>query len=331
MMRNYFFAFIVFALLIAACHPLVSTFTPTLTPLVTATPSATLAPTTTPTRPPPTSTVVFVKITPTPTESPLDIAGQVLTELRIDTETKYSPDRGIKEWQRLMAFPTTESAGRKYGSQFFTYLTVKNYQPVEKTWVLVDKWQEWGFGYPIPELLGWSADNQSLYFYDAHIPDGCQPLGGFQADLRRVDLATGAIQPIPISWTGGMALSPDTTKMIYYDYPTVEVGIYDTVAHRQQRIPFELSAGLESWYAGDFTWSPDGQSALFVIEYGDACFPTGASLRWIDPRTSAVTTLIEREKQFLSILSWTEPNKVLVSIDDVQQVLDPLTGKLSTP
>jgi len=324
-----FFAFILLALLIAACHPAVSTFTPTFTEDITATLPATLAPTVTATRPPPTATVV--KLLATPTLSPLDVAGQVLTELSIEKETKYSPDRGIKEWQRLMAFPTTESAARKYGSQFFTYVTLSNAFPEQKTWVLVEKWQEWGFGYPIPELLGWSADNQSLYFYDAHIPDGCQPIGGFQQDLIQVELASGGIHPIPISWTGGMTLSPDTTKMIYYDYPTVEVGIYDTVAHRQQRIPFELPAGLESWYAGDFTWSPNGGSALFVIEYGDACFPTGASLRRVDPQANKVTTLLEREKQYLSILSWSEPDKVLISIDKVQQVLDPLTGKLSTP
>ena len=31
-----------------------------------------------------------------------------------------------------------------------------------------------------------------LYFYDAIIPDGSQPLGGFQENLREVDLETGA-------------------------------------------------------------------------------------------------------------------------------------------
>jgi len=329
MMKYNFFTFILFALLIAACRPAVPTSTPTFTPNDTATPAATLAPTLTATQPPPTATVV--KILSTPTSSPLDIAGQVLTELSIDTEIKYSPDRGIKEWQRLMAYPTTESAGRKYGSQFFAYVTLHNALPEDKTWVLVDKWQEWGFGYPIPELLGWSADNQSLYFYDAHIPDGCQPPGGFQADLRQVDLATGGIHPIPISWTGGIALSPDTTRVIYYDHETTEVGVYDIIAQQEKRIPFELPTGLEYWYAGDFTWSPDGQSAIFIIQYGDPCFPSGYSLRRVYFQLDEITTLLEVENQFLSIVGWSQPDKVLVSIDNVQQVLDPVTGKLSMP
>ena len=327
MMKYNFFAFILFALLIAACHPPVSTSTPTFTPNDTVTPTATLAPTGTATQPPPTATVV--KIQSTPTSSPLDIAGNILTELSIDEKHAYSPN-GYCEWKRLLAWPITEVAQMKYSNQYFTYVTV-NCANQDKPWVLEEKWTEAGLGYPLSSLLGWSADSKYAYIYDEIIPDGCQPLGGFQQDLVQVELATGGIHPIPISWTGGMALSPDNTKMIYYDYPTVEVGLYDTVEHQQQRIPIELPAGLESWFAGDFTWSPDGKSALFVIEYGDACFPTGASVRRVYPLIDKVTTLVDVEKQFVSILSWTEPDKVLVSIDNVQQVLDPVTGKLSTP
>ena len=329
MMKYNFFAFILAALLIAACHPVVSTSNPTFTPNHTATPPATTAPTVTATHPPPTATVV--KILSTPTSSPLDIAGQVLTELSIEKETKYSPDQGIKEWQRLMAFPTTESAGRKYGSQFFTYVTLHNALPEDKTWVLVENWQEWGFGYPVPNLLGWSVNGKYLYFYDSLIPDGCQPLGGFQRDLRQVDLSTGTIHPFAISWTGGMALSPDSTRVIYYERQSAEVGIYDLFGQKEQRIPIDLPEGLQDWEAGDFTWSPDGGSAVFIIQYGDACLPTGASLRRVDLGTSEVTTLLERQKQFLSILSWSQPDKVLVSIDKVPQMLDPVTGKQVTP
>ena len=39
------------------------------------------------------------------------------------------------------------------------------------------------------------------------------------------------LRPIRITWTGGMVLSPDTTKVVYYDHQKTEVGVYDLVAN----------------------------------------------------------------------------------------------------
>jgi len=272
----------------------------------------------------PTNMPTYTPPPPTPTISPQEIGGQVLTELTIDKEEKYSPDRGIGEWVRLMAFPTTESATQKYGTQFFTLLTLHGTLN-GPTWVLVDKWQEWQFGYPVPDLLGWSTDNQYLYFYDSHIPDGCQPLGGFQQDLRRVDRNTGAIQLIPIKWTGGMTLSPDTTKVIYYDQQSIEVGIYDLNEGKEQRIPFTLPSGLDIWYAGEFTWSPDGQNALFIIQYGDPCMSRDLSLRRVNLANNQIIKLLEGE---ISILQWKDTNRVLISKDSINYWLDPMAGSV---
>ena len=188
-----------------------------------------------------------------------------------------------------------------------------------------------GVGLSSNQPLSWSVDSQYLYYYDRIIPDGCQPIGGFQQDLRQVNLNHGTIRSFPITWTGGMAISPDFSKVIYYDRQAVDVGIYDLSEQQEQRISFDLPVGLESWFAGDFTWSPDGKSSIFIIEYGDSCFPSGVSLRRVDPQANKVTTLLERENQTLSILGWSEPNKVLILINKEQQVLDPITGMLSTP
>jgi len=266
---------------------------------------------------------------PRPTINPLDIASTILTELTIDETHDYSPN-GYCVWKRIIAWPDSEAAQLKYNNQYFTYIVV-NCGNQDKPWILVEKWTEAGLGYPLTSLLGWSVDRQYLYFYDRIIPDGCQPIGEFQQDLRQVNLNNGTIQSFPITWTGGMAISPDSSKVIYYDRQTVNVVIYDLSEQQEQRIRFDLPIGLESWFAGDFTWSPDGKSAIFIIEYGDACFPSGVSLRRVDPQANKVTTLLERENQSLSILGWSEPNKVLISINKEQQVLDPITGMLSTP
>ena len=237
------------------------------------------------------------------------------------------------EWSRTLAWPILEAASLKYDNQFFTYVTISCGNQATP-WVLVDKWTEAGLGYSIPALLGWSMDGQYVYFYDAIIPDGCQPIGGFQQDLRQVDLATGSILSIPISWTGGIALSADTTRLIYYDRQKVEVGVYDLASGEEQRFSFALPKSIDDWFAGDFTWSPDGQSALFIIQYGDPCFPTGVSVRRVDLQRNEthdldnVSILLERQDTTLSILEWAQAERVMISMEGDTWWLYPDSGNL---
>lgn len=236
---------ILVALLLAACGQQAKTAL---------TPSVTLPPAETSTKALQTPTPTRVRPSPAPTLSPLDIASSVLTELSIDKTRDFSPN-GYCQWERLLASSISEAAQRKYDSQFFTYVKVT----CEKEWVLVEEWKEQNLGYSIPELLGWSVDGKYVYFYDAVIPDGCQPLGGFQQNLRQVELATGNIRSMPLDWTGGMALTPDSTKLVYYEWENVEVGVYNLLSQEEQRMPFEMPEQMDYWYAGNFLWSPDGQ------------------------------------------------------------------------
>ncbi len=328
-MKGHWLILFVMAISLLACQPRFAATSPAPTVGDTAPVRATLTPTLTQTTSLPTMTATLYTPTPEPTPSSISIASQVLTELSIEEAHSYSPD-GYCEWKRILANPLTEAAQLKYANKFLIAITLLCGNQ-DHPWILDFKWAEQGPGYLLTSLLGWSADNKYLYLYDAVIPDGCQPIGGFQQSLRRVTRQTGEQLSIPISLTGGMALSPDTSRVIYYDWQKMQVGIYDLVNMEEQRIPFSLPQGLQDWFAGDFTWSPDGQSAVFLIQYGDACFPTAYSLRKVDPQTNTVITVLERENQTVSILSWNAPDKILLSIDKEQQVLDPLTGKISPP
>lgn len=289
-------------------------------------PSVTQSPAETPTRPPQTPTPTRIGPSPTPTLSPLDIASSVLTELSIERTRDFSP-HGPCLWERLLASSISDAARQKYDNQFFTYVKVA----CEEEWVLVQEWKEQNLGYSIPELLSWSVDGKYVYFYDAVIPDGCQPLGGFQQNLRQVELATGNIRSIPLNWTGGMALSPDSTRLVYYDWESMEAGAYNLVSQEEQRIPFELPEPMEFWYAGNFTWSPDGQSALFVIRYGSPCFPTGSSVRRVDIQKNDVSTLVDNIDPTVEIVEWTNPDRVLISREGETLWLDPVSGSLDVP
>lgn len=315
-MKLTLYLLILLALFLAACQQ----GRPTLSP------SVTLSPAETSTELPPSPTPTRIRPSPAPTLSPLDIAFSVLTELSIDKTRENSPN-GRCVWERLLASSTSEAAQRKYDHQFFTYVKVT----CEEEWILVQEWKEQNLGYSIPELLGWSVDGKYVYFYEAVIPDGCQPLGGFQQNLRQVELATGNIRPIPLTWTGGITLSPDATKLVYYDRERVAVGVYHLVSREEQRIPFELPEQIEYWYAGNFTWSADGQSALFIINYGDACFPTGSSIRRVDIQNNEVSTVVDTIGQTLLIVEWTDPARVLISREGEELWLDPFSGSLEVP
>ncbi|PKO04357.1 MAG: hypothetical protein CVU41_17560 [Chloroflexi bacterium HGW-Chloroflexi-3] len=264
-------------------------------------------------------------ITPRPTLNSLDIARTVLTDLSIEVTHEYSPT-GYCDWKRIIGWSTDF----KYNNQFFTYATITCVNQ-DKPWVLVESWAEQGLGYPLTSLLGWSTDEKYAYFYDKIIPDGCQPRGSFGRGLYQVDLNTGTIKSYPVDQTRGISLSPDASMIVFYDHQMSEVIIYNLLDQYEKHIAFDIPSGMDNWGAGDFTWSPDGQKIIFIIDYGDACFVSGVSLRLIDTQTSKVTTLLERENQTLSVVEWSESNKILLSIDNEQQILDLTTGNVSKP
>ena len=316
-------------LFLVACQPQV-TVIPISPTLVSPTPLPTTAtPTATTTSLPPKRVPTFTPPPPNPTLSQQEIAVTILTELSIDETHAYSPN-GMCEWKRLLANPITESARDKYNGQFFTYVTVSCGNQ-EKPWVLVNKWALAQEGYSIPDLLGWSAEEKSAYYYDSIIPDGCQPLGGFQQNLRQVDLGNGNLHTFPLAWTGGISLSPDTAKVVYYDQNTSEIGIYDLNSGAEQHFPFDVPASSNGWFAGNFTWSPDGKDVLFLIQYGDACFPTGDSVQKVDLQGNKINTVLEQNNKIISISGWSEPGVVTISMDGKSWNLDPFTGSISAP
>ena len=99
------------------------------------------------------------------------------------------------------------------------------------------------------------------------------------------------------------------------------MGVYDLGEGVEERFPIDPPIRINDWFAGDFTWSPDGKSALFIVQYGDACSPTGTSVRRVDlernpvhPSRGNVYSLVERDDYSISILEWTQPERVLISL-----------------
>ncbi len=277
-----------------------------------------------------TSLPTATKPKPSPTLSPNELASAVFSDLTVETQKLYSPN-GRCTWDRLQASSLTESATRKYDNQFYIRVSlacVLGNEFREVNWVLVDEWKPQGLGYSIPTVLGWSADGGKLYFHDEIIPDGCQPIGGWQENFRQVDLETGNITLLFPELKSGASMSPDTTRLVYYDVQNKDVGVYAFASGEVQHTPLFFPDPPVYWGVGDFTWSPDGESVLFVMVYGDACNPSGASIQKLDVAKGDIRMKWISTVRTASIVEWVDPVRVLIIIGQEQHMLDPISGDL---
>jgi hypothetical protein len=316
-MKYFFVLLSIIAFILAGCSPAGPASTPSAAtqtaPELTATPL-------------PTAT----KLKPSSTLSPNEIASIVFSDLTIETQKLYSPN-GRCTWGRLLAWSMKETVNWKYDNQFYVRLSVAcilGDEYKEVNWILVDEWKLQGLGYSIPTVLGWSADGGKLYFHDEIIPDGCRPIGGFQENFRQVDLETGNITLLFPELRRGAVLSPDTTRLVYYDMQNKDVAVYTFASGEVQHTPLTFPDPPVYWAVGDFTWSPDGQSVLFVMVYGDACNPNGASIQKLDVSRGDIRMKWVSTVQTASIVEWVDPTRVVISIGQEQHLLDPISGIL---
>lgn len=294
-------------------------------------PTATPAAATQPAQEPTTTLLpTATKPKPTPTLNPNENASSVFSDLKVETQRLTSPN-GRCTWDRLLAYAMKETAVKKYDNQFYIRVSVacllgEEYKEVN--WLPVDGWAGQGLGYSIPALLGWSADGKRMYFYDQIIPDGCQPIGGWQENFRQLDLETGNVTLILREMRSGASLSADTTRLVYYDMQNKDVGVYSLVNGEVKHLALAVPEQSDYWAVGEFTWSPDGQSVLFVMLDGDACNPSGASIQKLDLARGVIQVKWFSTERTASIIEWVDPTRVVITIGQEQHLLDPISGIL---
>lgn len=267
---------------------------------------------------------------PSSTLSPNEIASTVFSDLTIESQKLYSPD-GRCTWDRLLASSMKETANWKYDNQFYVRLSIAcilGDEYKEVNWILVDEWKLQGLGYSIPAVLGWSADGGKLYFHDEIIPDGCALVGGYQENFRQVDMETGNITLLFPELRSGATLSPDSTRLVYYDMQNKDVAVYTFASGEAQHTLLTFPDPPVYWAVGNFTWSPDGQSVLFVMVYGDACNPSGASIQKLDVARGDIRMKWVSTVRTASIIEWIDPLRVVIIIGQEHHLLDPVTGIL---
>jgi Tol biopolymer transport system component len=107
------------------------------------------------------------------------------------------------------------------------------------------------------QLIGWSADGESLYF-------GALAQDGYL--LKKTNLSTGAVQDLfSINSKGlSVAISPDE-KWIAFFAQSAETSRHGLSISRVDGSERRLLAQLDRWDISNPIWSPDGQWLLFAV------------------------------------------------------------------
>lgn len=192
-------------------------------------------------------------------------------------------------------------------------------------WLLMDRVQDAGMGYDVPEVIRWSADGQTLTFTNRPVPDGC---GLFVngSNLFQADLATGQVVELMPALARSLGLSADAGRVAYLPWgPAPNLVLRDLATGAERQIALNIPLAD----AGNLIWSPDGQS-LVLVQAVDPCSNTTTyTVVRVDLETGAAETLLEGDERQFTIVEWPEMNTLRLQDEDGSWWrLDPDTGAL---
>jgi Tol biopolymer transport system component len=144
--------------------------------------------------------------------------------------------------------------------------------------------------------LFWSADSQYFYYTNARegVPDGC---GYWSPPFLRLDVSN----PAP-EYLGGGTLSADGTKLAtWQDH---ELVVWDIDGGEMARLP----ATMPESEIGPVTWSPDGQSLVYVQVESHCPLSGMSSVVLVDLPELRQTLLLESETPTFGNAVWNDPD-----------------------
>ena len=293
---------------------------PPVIPSIPSTPIATSSPTNTET-----AISSFPSITPEILNNELN-----LYEMNAEEWASTSPD-GKWVATSLVAFPKDNSGIQQ------AYVRLMIFSADGKThWMISDKWEELGLGFPIPAPLKWSRDGKHFYFTHRVTPDGCGAFS-FLTDLQQVDLADGIVTELlpPLAVT--LALAPDQSQVAYVGQGDRGLILKDLVTGEERET--KIDPGKE-FDAGNILWSPNGKSLAFSLainpctgEYGvsKTVWAESTSILWVDANTLQQEVLVEEDPRWFITWEWNEAEKITITdgVENSLWQLDVNTGEIN--
>lgn len=293
----------------------------------TAGPSATPPPTQ-PLLPSPTASPDSL-LSPTPTPD----LSQMGAQMGRDSWLSLSPD-GTWQAEIEVAFPALSGeetpAASPVPPQTYTKLVLRHASG-SPAWTVVDEWREIGLGAATPQVFFWSPNNDFILIADSAMPDGCAIFPSLSR-LRRVDLATGAVQTWAADLQGVLAINPVGDTLIVFQNPAPSLRLVDVNASRQHiaRAERQLSYTtlLGEWQAGGARWNPDGTLMAFA-SYPAACPPDTTYIYTLNPLSGEIELILDGAPGWLDITDWTERGLLLGDRGGSRWLLDPLADTLT--
>ena len=195
----------------------------------------------------------------------------------------------------------------------------------------MDEWRDGGLGATTPQVFYWSPENEFVLIADSGTPDGCS-LFAYTSRLRRVDLATGAIQAWSTELQGVLAINPAGDTLIVFENPAPSLRLVDVNSSRQHIARAErllsYTTLLGDWQAGGARWNPSGTLMAFSV-YPAACPPDTTYIYTLDPLSGEVEMILDGAPGWLDITNWSSRGLVLGDRGGSRWLLDPAADTLT--
>lgn len=278
---------------------------------------------------------------PSPTSSPVPLISPTATpdlsqmgaQMGRDSWLSLSPD-GTWQAEIEVAFPAIASEGSATppptNPQYYTKLTIRHASG-SPAWTVVDEWREFGLGAATPQLFFWSPNNEFALVADSATPDGCA-FFPYLSRLRRVELATGAVQSWATDLQGVLAINPTGDTLVVFQNPAPSLRLVDVNASRQHIARAERQVAyttlLGEWQAGGARWNPTGTLMAFA-SYPATCPPDTTYLYTLDPLSGEIELILDGAPGWLDITDWTAQGLLLGDRGGSRWLLDPIADTLT--
>lgn len=264
-----------------------------------------------------------------------------IPENQLDLSTMY-----VQEWAStspdgkwvavgLFAFPKENIGGQLDYTRLMIFSVEENTR-----WAIIDKWEEMGLGFPVPEPLKWSQDGKNFYFTHRVSPDGCSAFPFF-TDLQRVRLENGSVDKLLPHPATTLALSPDESKVAYGTYRDLEMVVIfrDLATGKEQEVRIDPGKDAQ---AGNLIWSPDGAFLALTLaihpcegEYGvsKTVWAQSTSIIQVNAATLEQKVLVQEDPRLFITWEWNESGTI-TTVDGKENSiwhLDVDTGEITRP
>ena len=231
----------------------------------------------------------------------------------------------------LVAFPKENIGGQ------FAYVRLMIFSVDGKNhWMIIDKWEEMGLGFPVPMPLKWSQDGKHFYFTHQVTPDGCSAFP-FLTDLLQVNLEDGTVDDLLPDPALALALSPDDSQVAYFFGGERGLALKDLVTGEERETKIDPG---KDFNAGNILWSPDGTAVALTLainpctgEYGvsKTVWAESTTILLMDVETLQQKVLVNEDSRWFVTWEWNEPERITIADGEENSLwqLDVNTGEIT--